>query len=57
MIHFQILFIILSLFYINRIIFYIPTISKEHYQDLNITSLILSIFFILNGTKKTNKKK
>jgi hypothetical protein len=44
---FQILFIILSLFYINRIIFYIPTVSKEHYQDLNFTSLILSIFLVI----------
>jgi hypothetical protein len=44
---FQIIFIILSLFYINRIVFYIPTISKENYQDLNFTSLILSIFLVI----------
>ena len=44
---FQILFIILSLFYINRILFYIPTISKERYQELNFTSLILSIFLVI----------
>ena len=44
---FQIVFIILSLFYINRILFYIPTVSKEHYQDLNFTSLILSIFVVI----------
>jgi hypothetical protein len=44
---FQIIFIILSLFYINRILFYIPTVSKEHYQDLNFTSLILSIFVVI----------
>lgn len=44
---FQILFIILSLFYINRILFYIPTISKDNYQELNYTSLILSIFLVI----------
>jgi hypothetical protein len=44
---FQILFIILSLFYINRILFYIPTISKDNYQELNFTSLILSIFLVI----------
>jgi len=44
---FQILFIIICLFYINRILFYIPTISKEQYQDLNFTSLILSIFLVI----------
>ena len=44
---FQILFIILSLFYINRILFYIPTISNERYQELNFTSLILSIFLVI----------
>jgi hypothetical protein len=35
------------LFYINRILFYIPTISKENYQDVNYTSLILSILLII----------
>jgi hypothetical protein len=44
---FQILFIIICLFYINRILFYIPTISKENYQDVNYTSLILSILLII----------
>jgi hypothetical protein len=44
---FQILFIIICLFYINRILFYIPTISKENYQDVNYTSLVLSILLII----------
>ena len=35
------------MFYINRILFYIPTISKENYQDVNYTSLILSILLII----------
>jgi hypothetical protein len=44
---FQIIFIIISLYYINRIINYIPTISKEPYQEINFTNLNLAIFFVV----------
>lgn len=44
---FQIIFIVLSFWFINRIIFYIPTYSGENYKDFNEITYILSFVFIL----------
>lgn len=44
---FQIVFIVLSFWFINRIIFYIPTYSGENYKDFNEITYILSFVFIL----------
>ena len=44
---FQIIFIVLSFWFINRIIFYIPTYSRENYKDFNEITYILSFVFIL----------
>ena len=44
---FQIIFIVLSFWFINRIIFYIPTYSGVVYKDFNEITYILSFVFIL----------
>ena len=42
----QILVILIGLFYIHRIITYIPTYSKDSYPPFQLTNLILVILFI-----------
>ena len=42
----QVLIILIGLFYIHRIIIYIPTYSKDSYPPLQLTNLILVILFI-----------
>lgn len=44
---FQIIFIVLSFWFINRMIFYIPTYSGSAYKDFNETTFILGFIFIL----------
>lgn len=44
---FQIVFIVLSFWFINRMIFYIPTYSGAPYKDFNEITFILSFVFIL----------
>lgn len=44
---FQIVFIVLSFWFINRIIFYVPTYSGAQYKDFNEITFILSFVFIL----------
>jgi hypothetical protein len=44
---FQIVFIVLSFWFINRIISYVPTYSGSPYKDFNEITFILSFVFIL----------
>lgn len=44
---FQVVFIFLSLWFINRMIFYIPTYSGKAYRDINEVCFILPFMFIL----------
>lgn len=44
---FQVIFILLSFWFINRIITYIPTYSKKPYKEFNETTFIIGFVFIL----------
>lgn len=44
---FQVVFILLSFWFINRIITYIPTYSKKPYKEFNETTFIIGFVFIL----------
>lgn len=44
---FQVVFILLSFWFINRIINYIPTYSKKPYKEFNETTFIIGFVFIL----------
>lgn len=44
---FQVLFILLSFWFINRVITYIPTYSKKPYKEFNETTFIIGFVFIL----------
>lgn len=44
---FQVIFILLSFWFINRVITYIPTYSKKPYKDFNETTFIIGFVFIL----------
>jgi len=44
---FQIVFIFLSLWFVNRMIFYIPTYSGKAYREINEVCFILPFMFIL----------
>jgi len=54
---FTVIFLVLTLYLINRIIFYIPTFSKEPYQELNFTSLLLAIMLIIFSLQTKIKDK
>lgn len=44
---FQVIFILLSFWFINRVITYIPTYSKKPYKEFNETTFIIGFVFIL----------
>lgn len=44
---FQVIFILLSFWFINRVITYIPTYSKKPYREFNETTFIIGFIFIL----------
>lgn len=44
---FQVIFILLSFWFINRVITYLPTYSKKPYKDFNETTFIIGFVFIL----------
>ena len=44
---FQVIFILLSFWFINRIITYIPTYSKKPYKEFNETTFIIGFVFII----------
>jgi len=44
---FQVSFILLSFWFINRVITYIPTYSKKPYKEFNETTFIIGFVFIL----------
>jgi hypothetical protein len=44
---FQVIFILLSFWFINRVITYIPTYSKKAYKEFNETTFIVGFVFIL----------
>lgn len=44
---FQVVFILLSFWFINRVITYIPTYSKKPYREFNETTFIIGFIFIL----------
>lgn len=44
---FQVIFILLSFWFINRVITYIPTYSKKAYKEFNETTFIIGFVFIL----------
>lgn len=44
---FQVVFIFLSLWFVNRMIFYIPTYSGKSYREINEVCFILPFMFIL----------
>jgi len=44
---FQVVFILLSFWFINRVITYIPTYSKKPYKEFNETTFIIGFVFIL----------
>lgn len=52
----QLVFTIIFLWFINKIILYIPTYSKSNYENINIMNMILPIIFIL-FTLETNINK
>jgi len=44
---FQVVFILLSFWFINRVITYIPTYSKKPYKEFNETTFIIGFVFII----------
>lgn len=44
---FQVVFILLSFWFINRVITYVPTYSKKPYKEFNETTFIIGFVFIL----------
>jgi len=44
---FQVVFILISFWFINRIITYVPTYSKKPYKEFNETTFIIGFVFIL----------
>jgi hypothetical protein len=44
---FQVVFILISFWFINRVITYIPTYSKKPYKEFNETTFIIGFVFIL----------